>query len=106
MKITKERVYELLRTVPRGRVTTYKLLARALGSRAYRAVGQILRVNPDAPRTPCHRVIASDGTLGGFMGDTAGLSLRKKISLLRSEGVEVKEKAVVGFKKILFDPGL
>ena len=67
-----ERVYSALRKVPRGRVTTYKELGHALKSTAYRAIGQALRCNPYAPEVPCHRVVASDGTLGGFKGKRAG----------------------------------
>lgn len=53
-----DRVYALLKTVPAGRVTTYKALARAAGTKSYRAIGQILKRNPDAPRTPCHHTIS------------------------------------------------
>jgi methylated-DNA-[protein]-cysteine S-methyltransferase len=52
MKAFAERVYDLLRTVPEGRVTTYKLIANALGTKAYRGVGQAMRRNPYAPEVP------------------------------------------------------
>jgi len=52
MKTFSGQIYDLLRTVPRGRVTTYKLLAHTLGTRAYRAVGQAMRKNPYAPEVP------------------------------------------------------
>ncbi|MBU4201021.1 MAG: MGMT family protein [Verrucomicrobia bacterium] len=80
-------VYAATRTIPRGRVATYKLLADHIGCRSCRAVGQALKRNPDAPRVPCHRVIASDGTLGGFQGRCAGAALRRKTYLLAAEGV-------------------
>lgn len=79
-----ERVYAVLRRVPRGKVTTYKALAEALGTKAYRAVGQALNRNPYAPAVPCHRVVCSDGSIGGFAHGTG-----KKIKMLREEGVEV-----------------
>ena len=97
-----EKVYTLLSRVPKGRVTTYKALAQAAGTRSYRAVGQILRHNPYAPKVPCHRVVSSDGSIGGFMGKTSGSAIRKKIALLRAEGVETKGNTIVHFHKILF----
>jgi O-6-methylguanine DNA methyltransferase len=60
-----ERVYTLLVQIPAGRVSTYALMARALDS-SPRAVGGALRNNPFAPEVPCHRVVASDGFVGGF----------------------------------------
>jgi methylated-DNA-[protein]-cysteine S-methyltransferase len=91
-----ERVYAKLLEVPRGKVTTYGELARALGS-APRAVGQALRANPYAPRVPCHRVVASDGRIGGFRGETAGADIRDKVALLRKEGILVEEGRVAHF---------
>jgi methylated-DNA-[protein]-cysteine S-methyltransferase len=82
-----DRVYAALCRVPVGRVTTYALLARAIDCGSPRAVGQALRRNPFAPRVPCHRVIASDLTLGGFNGCRAGKELERKRALLKSEGL-------------------
>jgi len=82
-----KRVYAALALVPRGRVTTYKQLAEYLGCRSCRAVGQALRRNPYAPEVPCHRVIASDLTPGGFMGRRDDTALRRKLELLAAEGV-------------------
>jgi len=95
-----DRVYEILRKVPVGKVTTYKLIAEKLNSKAYRAVGQALKNNPYAPEVPCHRVVKSDGSIGGFMGKTEGEEIYKKIFLLKSEGVEVKNGKVADFEKI------
>ncbi len=94
-----EKTYALLKTVPRGRVTTYKALADALGTRAYRAIGQFMRTNPYAPMVPCHRVVASDGTIGGFNGGVA-----KKIRLLRAEGVKVSGNKIVDFTSLFLSP--
>eukprot|EP01039_Chlorochromonas_danica_P001466 gene1466-1594_t len=83
-------VYEACRKIPRGKVMTYKSLAEAIGHpRAFRAVGSALRQNPYAPQVPCHRVVASDRTLGGFKGHTDVMcsALREKKSLLEEEGV-------------------
>ncbi|MBI4133428.1 MGMT family protein [Candidatus Uhrbacteria bacterium] len=83
-------VYRALRGVPRGNVTTYGALARAVGSpRAARAVGRALRENPTPSRVPCHRVVRADGLVGGYAWGT-----RRKISLLRGEGVKVEEGRV------------
>jgi methylated-DNA-[protein]-cysteine S-methyltransferase len=82
-----QRVYGATRQIPRGRVTTYALLASAIGCRSARAVGQALRRNPFAPRVPCHRVISSDLRLGGFEGWREGAPVRRKKALLAAEGV-------------------
>lgn len=81
------RVYEALSRVPEGRVITYAALARRIGCRSPRAVGQALRANPFAPDVPCHRVIASDLSPGGFFGKTRGPQLARKLRLLEAEGV-------------------
>ena len=77
-----DRIYDSLRDVPAGKVTTYRDLAHSVGSRAYRAVGQVLRNNPYAPEVPCHRVVSCDGKIGGFNGQTAGPAIGRKIALL------------------------
>lgn len=81
------RVYDATARIPRGRVSTYGDVARAIACGSARAVGQALRRNPFAPRVPCHRVIASDLTLGGFQGRRKGGALRAKRELLAGEGV-------------------
>ena len=82
-----ERVYaHLVKNVPRGKVTTYGAIAKALHS-SPRAVGQALRVNPYAPKVPCHRVVASNGAVGGFNGHTTGRDINRKITLLKKEGI-------------------
>ena len=92
-----ERCYKLLSTVPTGKVTTYKYLAEALGTKAYRAVGNAMNKNP-YPRdiVPCHRVVNTDGRLGGYAGRP-----QEKIKRLSEEGVVVREGKVQDFKKVL-----
>ncbi len=92
-----QRTYALLKTVPRGRVTTYKALAHALGSRGYRAIGQFMKHNPYAPAVPCHRVVASNGTIGGFNG-----GITQKIRMLRAEGIKISGKNIIDFPARLF----
>ncbi len=92
-----EECYNILKKVPKGKVTTYKNLARALNSKAYRAVGTAMNKNPYAPKIPCHRVVNSDGKAGKFAHGTA-----KKVKMLRSEGVDVVDGKIdlkkFGFK--------
>ena len=83
-------MYAALCKVPRGKVITYAALALRIGCRSPRAIGQALRANPFAPEVPCHRVIASDLTIGGFTGHTSGPALTKKLRLLAAEGVVFK----------------
>ena len=80
------RVYDHLRTVPYGRVTSYGEVAHALdlGDAGARAVGQAVGANPVAIVIPCHRVVSADGSLHGFSG-----GLGRKAILLRLEGIEV-----------------
>jgi len=97
-----ERVWKLMETIPRGRATTYGQIARKLNTKAYRAVGNACRKNPYAPRVPCHRVIRSDGTVGGFGGKTSGKTVEEKTRFLRKENVKVKNGKIVDFEKVLF----
>ena len=83
--MTPKLIYTLLRNIPVGKVTTYKTLAAAAGNpKAARAVGNILNKNPNLVSVPCHRVIRSDGKVGGY-----SVGQQKKIELLRKEGVEI-----------------
>ena len=78
-----ERVFRVVARIPRGRTLTYLEVARLSGRpRAYRAVGNILNKNRDFTKIPCHRVIRSDGGLGGY-----ALGAAKKRTLLKREGV-------------------
>jgi methylated-DNA-[protein]-cysteine S-methyltransferase len=91
------RVLAGVRRVPYGEVTSYGRLARAIGARgAARAVGGAVGRNPIGLLVPCHRVIAGDGSLGGYGGSWAGTqeaSLALKRSLLRTEGVELPARS-------------
>ena len=89
MKSFNERCYQILKKVPRGKVTTYKEIGRALKSKAYRAVGNAMNKNPNAPHVPCHRVVQNNGKIGGYASGP-----KKKIEMLKKEDVEVKNGKV------------
>ena len=91
------RVYELCKKVPKGRVTTYKEIGDRVGIKGYRAVGMALNKNPFAPKVPCYRVVGSDGNLVGFAS-----GLKKKAEMLRKEGINVKNNKIADFGKVLF----
>ena len=77
-----QRVYAVVRGIPKGQTRSYRWVAQRLGNAGLaRAVGQALYRNPNTRRTPCHRVIRSDGGLGGYAFGTA-----RKRRLLRAEG--------------------
>jgi methylated-DNA-[protein]-cysteine S-methyltransferase len=86
-----KRVYAAARLIPRGKVSTYKLLAEHVGCGSCRAVGQALRRNPYAPHVPCHRVIASGLAPGGFQGQGRGTAIERKLRLLADEGVRFQD---------------
>ena len=93
--------YDLLRQIPKGRVTTYKIIANRLGKKCYRLIGQIMAKNQNAPSVPCHRVVKSDGQIGGYMGSIKSKT-NKKIELLKQENVEVDNDKIVDFKQKIY----
>lgn len=97
-------VHRVVQAVPKGRVTTYGDVAWAIGRPgAARAVGGVMRRNPDTHLTPCHRVVASDGTLGGYMG-REDYSARK-VSRLKVEGVRVDaDGRIQDFDRVRWKP--
>ena len=82
-----KRVYSLLLSIPEGKVVNYRVMAQALDCKAYRAVGQVLRRNPLPVIIPCHRVVRSDLSLGGYCGEVTGPMVERKLALLAAEGV-------------------
>lgn len=90
MKQFSKRVYHLTRQIPKGKVSTYKSIASALNTKGYRAVGQVLKRNRN-PNVPCHRVVKSNGEIGGFRGREL---VDKKLKLLRKEGIEINNKKI------------
>lgn len=86
------KVYLNLLRVPKGKVTTYGELARAIKCGSAQPIGSALKKNPFAPQIPCHRVVKSDRSLGGFNGSIKDETVTKKINLLMSEGVQFEEE--------------
>jgi methylated-DNA-[protein]-cysteine S-methyltransferase len=93
-------VYELLLKIPTGKVSTYGDLAKALGNpSASREIGRILGRNPNPIKVPCHRVVKSDGKVGGYFYG----SDRKKV-LLEKEGISFTDEIINDFKKVRVYP--
>ena len=99
--ITSEDVYNMLLTIPKGKVSTYGDLAKALGNpTASRHIGRILGKNPNPIKVPCHRVVMSNGKIGGY-----ALGTQKKKELLQNEGVIFADKNKVNeFNNVRFYP--
>ncbi|PIT95585.1 cysteine methyltransferase [Candidatus Falkowbacteria bacterium CG_4_9_14_3_um_filter_38_19] len=89
-------VLAALKLIPPGKVTTYQEIAKYLKRpKAYRAVGNALNKNSYVPKMPCHRVIRSNGQIGGYaFGKT------KKIKLLEQEKINIKQDRIINFSKI------
>ena len=81
------KVWAYLRKIPRGSVRTYAQVAKDIGKPlAIRAVANAIGKNPYAPKIPCHRVIRSDGSLGGYSGKGG---IKTKRFLLKKEGIKL-----------------
>ncbi|MFZ3069101.1 MAG: MGMT family protein [Microgenomates group bacterium] len=92
MKTFKEKVYEVTKKIPQGKVATYGQIARLVGNpKASRAVGLLMKTNPFVPIVPCHRVVAFDGSLTGY---SAGDGVPTKMKMLIAEGVIFKNGKV------------
>ena len=90
IKNFKKRVYEVVKGIPKGEIMTYKEIAqKADFPKTWRAVGNVLNKNRNL-KIPCHRVIKSNGKIGGF-----NRGIKKKIALLKREGIEIKNKRVI-----------
>ena len=93
-------VYDLLLKIPAGKVSTYGDLAKALGNpSASREVGRILGRNPNPITVPCHRVVLSDGNVGGYANGSD-----KKRELLKEEGIAFTGEIISDFKKVRVYP--
>lgn len=97
MKSFREKVLLLAKNVPRGKVITYGEIAGILKT-SPRAVGGALHKNPRLIKIPCHRVVMSDGRLGGYAGGAD-----KKMKLLQKEGVKIKNGKIIDLRKIIYE---
>jgi len=85
LSVFEEKVYKAVSKIPRGQTRSYKWVAQRINKPyAYRAVGNALNKNPYPIRIPCHRVVKSDGSIGGF-----SKGKRAKMRLLKREGVDI-----------------
>ena len=99
MKTFQQKVLDLVKKIPKSKITTYKEIGKALKRKGqvYRAVGRALHDNKTPIIIPCHRVVASDGSVGGY-----SRGIKKKISLLKKEGIQIKKNKIIDFEKKLF----
>lgn len=96
------RVYDALCRIPEGKVTTYKGLGDFLSCGSAQAIGQALKRNPFAPEVPCHRVVRTDRSIGGFNGQMEGEDISRKVRLLKGEGVTLSEGGLVPAEQLYF----
>ena len=90
MSYFSEKIYQVVKSIPKGSVLTYKQVAKKAGfPRAWRAVGNVLNKNKDA-RIPCHRVVCSNGEAGGY-----NQGQREKIRKLKKEGIAFLTKTKI-----------
>lgn len=92
-----QKCYALLNKVPKGKVTTYKEIARALNTKAYRAVGNAMAQNEQLIVIPCHRVVKSNGEIGNYR-----LGVNEKMNLLAAEGITVKNNKVENLNEVMY----
>ena len=84
--------------VPLGKITTYSELARSIGlENGQRAIGQIMKKNPFPVIIPCHRVVKSNGEIGGY---AFGVDIKK--NMLTKEGICIKKSKIENFEKTFF----
>jgi len=93
-----QKVWKLLEKIPKGKVTTYSLIAKKMKTKAYRAVGTACHNNQTT--APCYRVVRSDGTVGICRHNDN--CYKKRIERLRKDGIEIKGNKILDFEKKLF----
>ena len=94
-----EYTYNLVRQIPKGYVSSYGAVARALGDiRASRAVGQMMNQNPHPDNMPCYKIVYSDGRVGGF-----ALGQKEKIKRLRHDNITIKDEKITDFESVFFN---
>ena len=92
-----EKCYRLIQLIPKGKVTTYREIAKALNTRSWRAVGNAMAKNQNLLIVPCHRVVRSDGKIGQY-----ALGSEKKAELLSSEGIKIYKDKIQDLDKFMY----
>lgn len=92
-----EKVLLHLTKIPKGKITTYGLLAKKFNT-SPRAIGKIMNSNKHPDKYPCYKVIMSDGSLGGY-----GLGIEKKIKLLKKDNIKIKNNKVLNFDSVIYN---
>ena len=93
-----KKIYKKLLEVPEGKITTYGELAKAVGMKnGQRAVGKIMNANPYPVIIPCHRVVKSDGKVGGYY-----YGQNVKINMLKKEGVKIKNDKILDWENTVY----
>ena len=92
-----DKCYALLQQIPQGKVTTYKEIAKALNTKAYRAVGNAMAKNHKLMVIPCHRVVKSNGEIGNYR-----LGVTKKKDLLQKEGIAINKNRVEYLSEVIY----
>ena len=90
-----QKVYDFTMSIPRGKVSTYGAVGRAIGCRSAQAIGQALKRNPYAPEVPCHRIVSTGLRIGGFSGERSGVEIDRKRKLLQDEGVHFLDESQI-----------
>ncbi len=91
-------VYKKLLQVPKGKITTYGELAKAVGMKnGQRVIGRIINKNPFPVIVPCHRVVNSNGKIGGY---AYGQDVKNK--MLTKEGIEIQNGKILDFEKRIY----
>ena len=99
MKNYFEQVYEIVAQIPAGKIATYGQIATILCTpKNARIVGFAMRAVPPQMELPCHRVVKSDGSLGGYFGS----KIEEKVEILKAEGILVKNSKIIDFEKVIW----
>ncbi len=96
-----EKVYELCRKIPDGKISTYREIAKKLNTKSYRAVGQALKHNQNPKNIPCFKIVKANGDVGGYSGINPK-NISKKIRLLKNEGIKIKDNKVLDMESVLY----
>lgn len=93
-----KKIFILLKEIPKGKVSTYKILAQKIGKpNCFRLIGKILASNRFTKKYPCYKIVKSNGEIGGY-----NRGEKNKIILLKKDGIEIKKDRIVNFKKHIF----